>query len=116
MNGQHEDVHRLNITTQTGVSIGAIVIFIAGVVWIMNGIGSLKSDIIILKTEITSTQTQNATTKAELLAKIEAVQVKQSAMETSKNGVTAIQFFQWAVHLQQSNPQLKVPEPEVNSK
>ncbi len=116
MNEQHGDVHRLNITTQTGVSIGAIVIFIAGVVWIMNGIGSLRSDIILLKTDITLTQTQNATSKAELLTKIEGVQTKVTTMEASKNGVTAIQFFQWAVHLQQSNPQLKVPEPEVNAK
>ncbi len=112
----HPESHRLTITTQTGVSIGAIVVFIAGVVWIMNGIGSLRSDIIILKTEITSTQTQNATTKAELLAKIETVQTKVASMENSKTSVTAIQFFQWAVHLQQSNPSLKVPEPEVSSK
>jgi len=112
----HSESHKFTITTQTGISIGAIVVFIAGVVWIMNGISSIKTDIVLLDTKITSTQTQNATTKAELLAKIETIQGKVTTMETSKAGVTAIQFFQWAVHLQQSNPSLKVPEPEVNNK
>ncbi len=112
----HDSAHRVTITTQTGVSIGAIVIFIGLVVWVMNGIASINTKLIIINTEITSTQTQNATNKAELIAKIEAVNADVSTLKASKNGVTAIQFFQWAVHLQQSNPSLKVPEPEVNAK
>ncbi len=113
MNEQSDGTHRVTITTQTGVSIGAIVIFIGLVVWVMNGIASINTKLIIINTEITSTQTQNATSKAELIAKIEAVNSDVAALKSSKSGVTAIQFFQWAVHLQQSNPQMKVPEPEI---
>ena len=73
----------------------------------MNAINGMKSEIVAGRTEV-------ASLKAELTAKIEKNEARLATIETNKSGVTTTEFFRWAVHLQQSNPNIKVPEPEVN--
>jgi hypothetical protein len=91
---------RISLTPSTGVSIGLMVLIIAGVLWIGNTLGAIK-------TEIGSAQAQNAANKQELLAKIEKVETKVIALETNKEGVTKFDFLRWAVHLQQLNNDVK---------
>lgn len=110
MNGQPTNGHhpqtRFQINTNTGVSVGIIVLGFAAFFTIMNVLSSLKAEIVLARTE-------TANLKMELNAKIEKTDSNVSAIQGNKTSVTGVEFFRWAVHLQQSNPQIKVPEPEV---
>ena len=117
MNGNPPEHHphtRFQINTNTGVSVGIIVLLFAGFFTIMRVLDSMSKD-------ITSGQTSLAAVRSELLAKIDKNEAKITALESSKSSVTTTEFFRWAVHLQQSNSDpkklqiegLKVPEPEV---
>lgn len=107
---EHHIQHpRMSIDARTGVSMGLIVVVISGIVWLTGGINSIKN-------EISASNNLNLTTKMELMSKIEKVESRVISLETNKSAVTTTQFFQWAVHLQQSNPQIKVPEPQIDSK
>src|SRR5882757_1619753 len=110
MNGNPPEHHphtRFQINTNTGVSVGIIVLLFAGFFTIMRVLDSMSKD-------ITSGQTSLAAVKAELGARIDKNEAKITAIESSKSAVTTTEFFRWAVHLQQSNPQMKVPEPEAS--
>lgn len=114
MNGQpatngHHPQTRFQINTNTGVSLGIIILLLAGFFTIMNVLASMKAEIVLGRTDA-------AATKMELNAKIDKNEAKILALEGNHTGVTGVEFFRWAVHLQQSNPQIKVPEPEVNTK
>lgn len=95
------------ITPQTGISIGMMVILITGIWAILNSINSAKSD------------ASNA--RQELNVRLDKLEARISIIESQKNSWTAVQMFQWAVHLQQLNSDgkklttdgLKVPEPEI---
>ncbi len=96
------------INTNTGISVGLFVVLIAGIIWIVNALGGIKSD--------------NTTGRNE--AEKQMNQFKVAALEANKDAVTSTEFFRWAVHLQQLNQDprklttegLKVPEPEVTPK
>jgi amino acid permease len=100
---------RFQINTNTGVSLGIIVLGFAGFFAIMNVLNSMKSEIVAARTD-------NSTLKLELTGKIDKIDARLIVLEANKTSVTATEFFKWAVHLQQANPQIKVPEPEVNTK
>ena len=76
---------------------------------IMNVLNGMKAEIVLSRTE-------TASLKMELNGKIDKNEARIIAIEANKTGITTTEFFRWAVHLQQSNPQLKVPEPELNPK
>jgi hypothetical protein len=105
---------RLHINTNTGVSVGIIFLLFGWGFMIMNAINSTKTD-------VGSTRNEIAAVKMELNGKIDKIDAKVIAIEGSKSGVTATEFFRWAVHLQQANSDpkrlqsegLKVPEPEI---
>jgi len=110
MNGnppEHHPQTRFQINTNTGVSVGIIVLLFAGFFTIMRVLDSMSKD-------ITSGQTSLAAVKAELISRIDKNEARITAMEGSKNSVTGVEFYKWAIHLQQSNPSIKVPEPEVS--
>ena len=114
MNGQqngHLKVQHLN--TNTYVSMGMIVLLLGGFAFVMRSVNEGKTDIRDMKSEILL---QALTTKNELSADIKDLKNRMTAMESTKNSWTSTDMFKWAVHLQQSNPQIKVPEPEVNTK
>ena len=115
---------RMSINTNTGLSIGVMVLIVTGVLVVMNGIGSLKSETAITQTQITSLRgemaAQIASLRMEMNGRIDKVESKVIAIEGNKSAVTMADFFRWAVHLQQQNSDpkklqtegLKVPEPE----
>ena len=87
---------------QTYVSIGPIML-ICGRIWsILSAISGTKTDI--------------GDTRRELITRFDKIELRVSNLENTKNVWTATDMFKWAVHLQQANPQMKVPEPEVNTK
>jgi len=100
---------RFQINTNTGVSVGIIVLGFAAFFTIMNVLNGMKAEIVLSRTE-------TASLKMELNGKIDKNEARIIAIEANKTGITTTEFFRWAVHLQQSNPQLKVPEPELNPK
>ncbi len=75
----------------------------------------------VIGARIVDVQSQSASNRAELIAKIEKVEAKVVALESNKSGVTNFDFLRWAVHLQQLNSDpkklqlegLKVPELET---
>ena len=97
---------RFQINTNTGISVGIVVLGFAGFFTIMNVLNAMKAEIVLARTE-------TASLKMELNAKIDKTDGKVSEIEGNKSAVTTTEFFRWAVHLQQSNPTIKVPEPEV---
>ena len=110
MNGQQTPAHsKLNITPSTGVSIGVMVIVVAALFTVMNGINSIRSEIGAVR----STQESN---KMEFMAEVDKIKTQVATIQANKTAVTSTQFFKWAVHLQQANPQIKVPEPEVDAR
>jgi hypothetical protein len=46
--------------------------------------------------------------------KLESMDTRLKSLEQAKNSWSAVDMFKWAVHLQQSNPTIKVPEPDVS--
>jgi len=121
---EHPSSGRMSINTNTGLSIGVMVLIVTGVLVVMNGIGSLKSETAITQNQITSLRTEMASQisalKMEMNGRIDKVESKVIAIEGNKSSVTMADFFRWAVHLQQQNSDpkklqsegLKVPEPE----
>jgi len=97
MNGQPTKVQHLNANTY--VSVGLLVVLLGGFGWIIKG----QSD----------TQSQIQTAKNETGLMFEKFDMRLKSIENNKNSWSAVDMFKWAVHLQQSNPQIKVPEPEV---
>ena len=90
------------INTNTYVSIGLIAMVAGGIWAILSGQASTKAEIVDARKEFTY--------------RFEKMEGRMTNLESTKNVWTATDMFKWAVHLQQANPQIKVPEPEVNTK
>lgn len=93
---------QMMIGRDTYVSIGIIALIVGGIVAILSSIASMKSEIKDARTEMSR--------------EFEKMSMRVSNLESTKNAWTATDMFKWAVHLQQANPTVKVPEPEVNTK
>ncbi len=93
MNDPLEKVH---ITQSTYVSVGVVIVIVLCTLWIKTG----QSD--------SSLALQNMSNK------LEGMDTRLKSLEQAKNSWSAVDMFKWAVHLQQSNPQIKVPEPDVS--
>src|SRR6267154_3474424 len=91
-NGHHQPPQRFQINTNTGVSVGIIVLGFAGFFTIMNVLNAMKAEIVLARTE-------TASLKMELNSKIDKTDSKVSSIESNKSGVTTTDFFRWAVHL-----------------
>lgn len=102
-----------HIGTQTYVSVGLIILILSGFGLVLKGINDNKVETVTTKNELSTTALN---TKNELSNQIGALNARITNMETSRNSWTSTDMFKWAVHLQQANPQIKVPEPEVNNK
>ena len=114
MNGQtNGHQQRFQITTSTGVSVGIIVLLLAGFGTLFKVANDTKSEAIAAKSELSMTALQ---TKNELTNSMNALSARMTSLESSRTSWTSTDMFKWAVHLQQANPQIKVPEPEVTSK
>lgn len=97
---------KVSINANTGISIGIVVVLLTGFVWVIRGQNDTKNELSM----------QAFTTKTELSGKIDKLETRMNNMESSKNSWNSTDMFKWAVHLQQANPQIKVPEPDVNTK
>ena len=94
---------RILINTNTYVSIGLIALIVGGIWAILNAVTS---------------------TRADMNIRFDKLEDRVKNVEQTKNTWSAVQMFQWAVHLQQLNSDpkklqtegLKVPEPEVQTK
>ncbi len=119
-NGPPDFKEPKQINTNTGISVGLLVVLTAGIIWIVNALGGIKSDNTAGRNEA---QRQFDSFKMEINSKFDSLATKVAA-EASKDVVTGTEFFRWAVHLQQLNQDprklqtegLKVPEPEVATK
>ena len=98
----NESPTRVTLNMQTYVSIGLIMLICGGIWSILSAITGTKIDI--------------SDTRRELITRFDKIELRVSSLENTKNVWTATDMFKWAVHLQQANPQMKVPEPEVNTK
>ncbi len=99
---QREGVREQHLNVNTYVSVGLLLILLTGFGWLIKGQSDGKQEIVISKLELT--------------AQIKDLGSRVNNLETTKNSWTSTDMFQWAVHLQQSNPNLKVPEPQINTK
>lgn len=98
--------HPRNINPNTGVSIGIVVLLLAGFFWVIKG------------------QYDASLQKAELVGDIKELKGRMTVYESLKNSWTSTDMLKWAVHLQQLNKDPKklnlegliVPEPEVGTK
>jgi hypothetical protein len=102
-----------NINTSTGISIGIVVIVLGGFAWVIKGQNDTKDATRDMKNEL---MIQAMATKNEMMGRMDKMESRMAAYEATKNSWTSTDMFRWAVHLQQANPQIKVPEPEVNTK
>jgi len=126
MNETHE--RRLNINTNTGIGISIVIAVVLATIAIMNGIGGIKSDINATQAKNESNKSdlsaQIASLKAEFTGRADKMEMKINALEANKSSVTALEFLQWTIHLQQLNNDpkqlqiqgLKVPEAKVDAK
>ncbi len=116
---QQQPSSRMTLNTNTGVSIGIIVLMFAGFWGVMAGINSMKRDIDITQSQIGAARTevsgQVAALRMELNGRIDKVEARAITLEAKSNSWNSTAMFKWAVHLQQANPQIKVPEPEVDT-
>jgi hypothetical protein len=113
MNDDHRQQQRFQINTNTGVSIGIIIICLAGFGAMVKGMSDSSKEATAMKTELSQ---QATATKNDLSNKIDKLETRILNLESAKNTWTSTDMFKWAVHLQQANPQIKVPEPEVSTK
>ena len=102
-----------HVNANTYVSIGVLVVLLSGFGIVVKGINDTKTETTTMKSALEVTAITN---KNELVTKIDKLESRINNLESAKNSWTATDMFKWAVHLQQSNPQIKVPEPEVNTK
>ena len=100
MNGNGHAPKLINVNT--GVSLGLIVICLAGIWAILSAISSTKTEV--------------GAARTELNGRFDQMEQRVKQLENNKNSWTGVDMFKWAVHLQQQNPQIKVPEPEVSTK
>lgn len=100
----------MNINANTGVSIGIVTAVLGALAWIIGGQAGNAKAISDMKNELSMQAIQS---NNSLTSKIDKVETRLTALETLRNSWTHADMFRWAVHLQQSNPQIKVPEPEA---
>lgn len=100
---------QLIIGSNTYFSIGIIMAVCGGIWAILSAINGAKSDIGSARAEIIEA-------RREVNAHFDKLELRVQTLESARNTWTATDMFKWAVHLQQANPQLKVPEPEVSTK
>ena len=103
----------MHINQNTYISVGLLIVLLGGFAWVIKGQSDNRSDNILMKSELIM---QAAASKNELSSKIDKLETRMLNVESAKNTWTSTDMFKWAVHLQQSNPQIKVPEPEVSTK
>jgi hypothetical protein len=106
MNGNDNGHLKWNINANTGISISIVVVLLGGFAWVIRGQNETKNELSM----------QALATKTELQSDIKDLKRRMDNYDSSKNGWNATAMFKWAVHLQQANPQIKVPEPEVDTK
>mgnify|MGYP007027865158 CR=1 FL=1 len=90
------------INVNTGVSIGLIGLVCTGIWLILNAVSGTKTEV--------------GATRQELNGRFDKMELRVTNLESARNSWTNTDMFRWSVHLQQANPQIKVPEPEVTTK
>lgn len=98
------------INVNTGISVGVVGILIVGIWTILNAITSAKNE----------SNSAIASMRQELNGRFDKVELRVSTLESQKNNWSAVQMFQWSVHLKELNSKesltkdgLRVPEPEI---
>lgn len=97
---------KVTLNTNTGLSIGIVVTLFGGFAFVLKGQNDTRNDL-----SMQAVQSNNA-----LVNKIDKLEARMTNLESTRNSWTSTDMFRWAVHLQQANPQIKVPEPETESK
>lgn len=97
---------KVTLNTNTGLSIGIVVVLFGGFAFVLKGQNDTRNEL-----SMQAVQSNNA-----LINKIEKLEGRMTTLESTRNGWTSVDMFRWAVHLQQANPQIKVPEPETETK
>jgi hypothetical protein len=77
---------------------------------------AVMSGIAAIKEKQSNTDNKIEALRSEATTRYEKLEGKVSALENNKAGVSGVEFYQWAIHLQQANPNMKVPEPQINTK
>ena len=103
---QHQQPSKIMINTNTYVSLGLIMLIAGGIWAILTSISGTKSEVGAVHQEIVGA-------KIELNAHFDKMEDRVTKLEGNKSTVTSTEFYKWAIHLQQANPQIKVPEPEI---
>lgn len=98
--------HRVTLNTNTGLSIGIVITLFGGFAWVIKAQNETKNDL-----SMQAIQSNNLLTN-----KIDKLESRMTTLESTRNSWTSTDMFRWAVHLQQANPQIKVPEPETETK
>jgi outer membrane murein-binding lipoprotein Lpp len=98
---------RVNVNTNTFVSMGVLAAIVTGTWVLANKIGNVKTDILA----------SNVTMKAEFAAKATSIEARVTALEGRPKNETWSDgdMFRWATRLQRENHNLKVPEPPMKS-
>lgn len=120
MNGNGHS-SKISITTSTGVSIGLVVVGIAGFLALMNNIGNNTTAIKEARTEFAN---QLKEVRTEFNNQNEKMDIRMKVQESNKNNWSFLEMYKWAVKLQQTNKDPKklttdgllVPEPESITK
>lgn len=101
MSEEHQSP-RVLINTNTYVSFGLLALVVGGLWAILGSLAGAKDEV--------------KEARRESNVRFDKMEMRISGLESTKNTWTATDMFKWAVHLQQANPQMKVPEPEVDTK
>ena len=100
LNDMTEQPNGRVINVNTGISIGLLGVIIVAAWTILGVMNGIRSDL--------------GATRLELNARFDKIELRVNNLELTKNSWTATDMFKWAVHLQQANQNLKVPEPETH--
>lgn len=103
----------MNINSNTGLSIGIVTAILGALAWIIGGQAGNARAISDMKNELSVQAIQSNNV---LTGKIDKLETRMTALESGRNSWTHADMFRWAVHLQQANTQIKVPEPEASGK
>lgn len=100
-------ITRVNVNTY--VSIGLVITLMVATIWINNSVQQTQATVANAELRITSRIEGQETKVSDVLKRMDL-------FESRKETWGYQDMFRWAVHLQRDNPQIKVPEPEPNSK
>ena len=101
-----------NVNANTIVVPITVLGSVAFATWVLSS--NLNTKFTDVKDSISIQSTQFKDAQKELGFKVEKLETRLTTIESIKvtDRWTTVDMFKWAVHLQKSNPTMKVPEPD----